>query len=48
MRYAIVIENAGGNFSACVPDLLGCVSTGKTIRQVEANIAKTLIFTWKV
>jgi len=28
MRYAIVIENAGNNFSACVPDLPGCVATG--------------------
>lgn len=27
MRYAIVIENAGGNYSAYVPDLPGCIAT---------------------
>ena len=42
MRYAIVIENAGGNFSAYVPDLPGCVSTGKTVRQVKANIQQDI------
>ncbi len=26
MRYAVVIENAGSNFSAYVPDLPGCVA----------------------
>ncbi len=30
MRYAIVIERAGSNFSAYVPDLPGCVATGQT------------------
>ena len=31
MRYAIVIENAGSNYSAFVPDLPGCVATGTTL-----------------
>lgn len=35
MRYAIVIEKAGGNFSAYVPDLPGCVATGARIEDVE-------------
>ena len=35
MRYAIVIENAGPNFSAYVPDLPGCVATGATLEEVE-------------
>ncbi|KXK14920.1 MAG: hypothetical protein UZ18_ATM001001626, partial [Armatimonadetes bacterium OLB18] len=35
MRYAIVIENAGPNYSAYVPDLPGCVATGGTIEEVE-------------
>ena len=30
MRFAIVIEKAGNNYSACVPDLPGCVATGDT------------------
>lgn len=38
MRYAIVIEQAGGNYSAYVPDLPGCVATGPTKAEVEALI----------
>jgi hypothetical protein len=30
MRYAVVIEVAGANYSAYVPDLPGCVATGET------------------
>jgi predicted RNase H-like HicB family nuclease len=39
MRYAIVIENAGTNFSAYVPDLPGCVATGATSAKAERAIA---------
>ena len=35
MRYAVVIENAGSNFSAYVPDLPGCVATGATLAETE-------------
>lgn len=38
MRYAIVIEDAGANYSAYVPDLPGCVATGQTIAEVEDRI----------
>jgi predicted RNase H-like HicB family nuclease len=38
MRYAIVIEDAGANYSAYVPDLPGCVATGATIEEVEDRI----------
>ena len=31
-RYAIVVEDAGTNLSAYVPDLPGCVATGATQR----------------
>ncbi len=44
MRYAVVIEKAGANFSAYVPDLPGCVSTGKTTAEVEANIRQAIEF----
>src|SRR5215211_5401441 len=33
MRYAVVMENAGSNFSAYVPDLPGCVATGATLAE---------------
>ena len=42
MRYAIVIERAGNNFGAYVPDLPGCVSTGYTVAEVEANIREAI------
>ena len=42
MRYAIVIENAGPNFSAYVPDLPGCIATGATISEVEREIREAI------
>jgi predicted RNase H-like HicB family nuclease len=34
-RYAIVVECAGKNYSAYVPDLPGCIATAKTVKAVE-------------
>lgn len=42
MRYAIVIEKAENNYSAYVPDLPGCGTTGATITEVEHNIRKAI------
>jgi predicted RNase H-like HicB family nuclease len=44
MRYAIVIEEAGGNYSAYVPDLPGCVATGATIQETEQAIREAIEF----
>ena len=44
MRYAIVIESAEGNYSAYVPDLPGCVATGATVAEVEAEIREAISF----
>ena len=44
MRYAIVIERAEGNYSAYVPDLPGCVATGATVPEVEAEIREAIEF----
>ncbi len=44
MRYAIVIEKAESNYSAYVPDLPGCVATGASIQQVEAEIREAIEF----
>ena len=44
MRYAVVIENAGSNFSAYVPDLPGCVATGATLAETEAAIREAIEF----
>ena len=44
MRYAVVIEKAEKNYSAYVPDLPGCVATGATLEQVEAEIREAIEF----
>lgn len=38
MRYAVVIERAGENYSAYVPDLPGCVATRASLTEVEQDI----------
>ena len=40
--YKIVIERAKENLSAYVPDLPGCVTTGRTRREVLANMHKAI------
>ena len=44
MRYAVVIEKAGANYGAYVPDLPGCVATGDSIEEVEVNIRDAIRF----
>ena len=44
MRYAIVIEKAEGNYSAYVPDLPGCIATGATVPEIEAEIREAIEF----
>ena len=42
MRYAIVIEHAETNLSAYVPDLPGCVATGRTVDAVIRNMREAI------
>jgi predicted RNase H-like HicB family nuclease len=44
MRYAVVIEKAENNYSAYVPDLPGCVATGTTVSETEAQIREAIEF----
>ncbi|WP_013325068.1 type II toxin-antitoxin system HicB family antitoxin [Gloeothece verrucosa] len=44
MRYAIIIEKAEGNYSAYVPDLPGCVTTGITLEEIEKNMKEAIQF----
>ncbi|MGH6854575.1 MAG: type II toxin-antitoxin system HicB family antitoxin [Aestuariivirga sp.] len=44
MRYAIVIEKANANYSSYIPDLPGCIATGKTIPEVENQIREAIRF----
>lgn len=43
-HYAVVIEKTGTGFGAYVPDLPGCVSTGRTIEETEQNIREAIEF----
>jgi predicted RNase H-like HicB family nuclease len=40
--YAIVIEDAGANFSAYSPDLPGCVATGATPEETESRMREAI------
>lgn len=43
-RYLVVIEVTDTGFSAYSPDLPGCVSTGATRQEVEANMKEAVEF----
>jgi predicted RNase H-like HicB family nuclease len=42
LRFLVVYEDAGTNYSAFVPDLPGCVSTGATKEEVACNIREAI------
>ena len=42
VRYAVVIEKAQNNYAAYVPDLDGCVATGKTVEETESSIRQAI------
>ena len=44
MQYLIVIEQTETGFSVYSPDLPGCVSTGATREEVEANMREAVEF----
>ena len=41
-RFLVVVEDAGRNFSAYSPDLPGCVATGATREEAEANLSEAI------
>lgn len=42
MRYAMIIEKGERNYSAYLPDLPGCVATGKTLDEVKQRMSKAI------
>ena len=44
MRYAIVIEKTATGYSAYVPDLPGCVTTGRDQVEAESEIKDAIRF----
>ena len=37
-RFLVIIESGKRNYSSYVPDLPGCVATGKTLEEVKSNM----------
>ena len=45
LKFLVILEHAeGSNYSAYVPDLPGCVSTGATREEVLMNIREAILF----
>jgi predicted RNase H-like HicB family nuclease len=44
VRYAIIVEKGERNYSAYIPDLPGCVATGKTVEETERRIREAVEF----
>lgn len=42
MQFAVVIETAGTNYSAYVPDLPGCIATGNSLQEVKDTIREAI------
>jgi predicted RNase H-like HicB family nuclease len=44
MKYLVVIEKSQTGYSAYSPDVLGCVSTGATLEEVNQNMRQAIEF----
>jgi predicted RNase H-like HicB family nuclease len=42
MRYAVVIEKAKRNYSAYLPDVPGCIATGRNVQQTLERLREAL------
>ncbi len=43
-RYLVVVERTQTGFSAYSPDVPGCITTGRTREEVEANMREAIEF----
>ncbi len=41
-RVAVVVENAGRNYSAYAPEVPGCITTGKSVQETLDNMREAL------
>lgn len=41
-KYAVIFERSEDNWAAYVPDLPGCITTGKTFEETERNIREAI------
>src|ERR1700712_1089883 len=42
VKYAVIFEKADDNWAAYVPDLPGCITTGKTMEETESNMREAI------
>ena len=42
LKYAVIFEQAENNWAAYVPDLPGCITTGRTLEETEINIREAI------
>ncbi len=42
IKYAVIFERAANNWAAHVPDLPGCITTGKTLEETKLNIREAI------
>ena len=42
LKYAVIFERAESNWAAYVPDLPGCMTTGRTLDETKAAIQEAI------
>ncbi len=42
VKYAVIFEQAQSNWAAYVPDLPGCMTTGRTLDETKINIREAI------
>ena len=42
VKYAVIFEQAKTNWAAYVPDLPGCMTTGRTLEETKLNIREAI------
>ncbi|MDQ6707914.1 MAG: type II toxin-antitoxin system HicB family antitoxin [Acidobacteriota bacterium] len=42
VKYAVIYERASNNWAAYVPDLPGCMTTGRTLDETKVNIREAI------
>ena len=42
LKYTVIVERAENNWAAYVPDLPGCMTTGRTLDETKVNIREAI------
>ncbi len=41
-KYLVIIQQSANNYGAYAPDIPGCITTGKTLEEIEHNMREAL------